>query len=89
MEDEYKSKKLSKSVDNPKAIIKNYGTMARIVKKQLEELHAAQSLEYFRYMPHANCQELMRLCFKFGFTKLIKYYWICYFITLDSETSSE
>jgi len=58
MEIEYKTNKLRESVENPNAIMKNYGKMAKQVKKRLEELKAVKSLEDFRQMPQANCHEL-------------------------------
>ena len=54
----YKSNKLSKSVKSPRAIIKNYGTRAKLVSQRIEEIKAAKSLADFRHIPKANCHEL-------------------------------
>lgn len=58
MQISYKTRKLEKSVENAKAIVKNYGTRAKLVKQRLEELKAAPNLSDFRKMPQTNCHEL-------------------------------
>lgn len=58
MEINYKSNKLKKSVKDASAIVKNYGTRAKLVKKRLEELTAAKNLSDMANMPQANCHEL-------------------------------
>jgi proteic killer suppression protein len=55
---EYKSNKLNKSVESPRAILKNYGTRAKLVNQRLEELKAAKNLSDFKNIPKANCHEL-------------------------------
>lgn len=54
----YKNNKLKKSVVDARAIIKNYGTRAKLVKQRLEEIKAAKSLADFQFIPKANCHEL-------------------------------
>jgi len=58
MQINYKPKKLEKSVKDSRAIIKNYGTRAKLVKKRLDELTAAPNLSDFKNIPQANCHEL-------------------------------
>lgn len=55
---EYKSNKLKKSVESPRAIIKNYGTRAKLVNQRIDEIKAAKNLADFRNIPKANCHEL-------------------------------
>ncbi len=58
MEIIYKTNKLEKTVESPSAILKNYGTRAKLVNQRLKELEAAKSLEDFRFIPKANCHLL-------------------------------
>lgn len=54
----FKNNKLKKSVESPRAILKNYGTRAKLVNQRLNELEAAKNLNDFRNIPAANCHEL-------------------------------
>lgn len=58
MQISYKNRKLEKSVKDAGAIIKNYGTQAKLVSKRLKELTAAPDLSDFKHIPQANCHEL-------------------------------
>lgn len=58
MKIEYKSNKLAKSVESPRAIKQNYGTRAKKVNQRLQELKAADNLDAIRLLPAANCHEL-------------------------------
>lgn len=58
MQISYKNRKLEKSVKDARAIVKNYGTRAKLVKQRLEELKAAPDLSDFEKMPQSNCHEL-------------------------------
>lgn len=54
MEIVFKTNKLRRSFDSPRAIIANYGTMARMVNQRLLELKAATSLFDISLLPKAN-----------------------------------
>lgn len=58
MEIKYKSNKLAKTVESPRAIKKSYGTRAKLVNQRLKELEAAPTLATMRSIPAANCHEL-------------------------------
>ena len=58
MKIEFKSHKLKKSVESPKAILKHYGANAKKVKQRLEELESAPTLKEFKNIPAAYCHEL-------------------------------
>lgn len=58
MKIEYKNNKLRKTVESPLAIIRNYGTRAKLVSQRLKEIEAAKNLNDFRNIPAANCHEL-------------------------------
>ena len=58
MQINYRPKKINKTVEYPKSIAKNYGSMAKKVKQRLEELKAAENLEVIRKLPAARCHEL-------------------------------
>ena len=54
----YKSRKLEKSLTEPKELSKTYGVMAKKVNQRMKELQAAKSLLIIRTIPAANCHEL-------------------------------
>ena len=58
MKIEFKSHKLKKSVESPKAILKHYGANAKKVNQRLEELKSAPTLSELRNIPAAYCHEL-------------------------------
>jgi len=59
MKIDYKSNRLKKTVKDAKAIMKYYGTRAKLVNKRIEELKAAKNLSDIGKMPQANCHELI------------------------------
>ena len=60
MEIVFKTNKLRKSFDSPRAIMANYGTMAKLVNQRLLELKAATSLFDISLLPKANLHLLHR-----------------------------
>jgi len=58
MEITFKTSKLAKSVESPRAIQKNYGTRAKLINQRKSELEAAKTLDTMRSIPAANCHEL-------------------------------
>ncbi|MHB8336766.1 MAG: type II toxin-antitoxin system RelE/ParE family toxin [Ignavibacteriaceae bacterium] len=58
MEISYKSKKLEKSLTEPKEISKSYGVMAKNVNQRMKDLSAASTLAVVKTLPAANCHEL-------------------------------
>lgn len=58
MQISFKSKKLEKSLTEPKEISKTYGVMAKKVNQRIKDLYAASSLVVMKTLPAANCHEL-------------------------------
>ena len=58
MEISYKSKKLEKSLTEPREISKSYGVMAKKVNQRMKDLSAASTLAVMTTLPAANCHEL-------------------------------
>lgn len=54
----YKSRKLEKTVDSPKNILKHYGTRAKQVKQRLDEIKASENLAVLYKISRANCHLL-------------------------------
>ena len=58
MQISFKSRKLEKSLTEPKEISKTYGVMAKKVNQRMKELSAASSLAVMKTIPAANCHKL-------------------------------
>ncbi len=58
MEISFKSRKLEKSLTDPKEISKTYGIMAKKVNQRMKDLLAASTLAVMKTIPAANCHEL-------------------------------
>jgi len=58
MQISFKSRKLEKSLTDPKEISKTYGVMAKKVSQRMKELSAASALSVMRKLPAAYCHEL-------------------------------
>lgn len=54
----FKSRKLEKSLTEPKEISKTYGVMAKKVNQRMKELYAASALSIMKTIPAANCHKL-------------------------------
>ncbi|KAF0153574.1 MAG: proteic killer suppression protein [Ignavibacteria bacterium] len=58
MQISYKTRKLEKSLTDPKEISKTYGVMAKKVNQRMKDLLAAATLSVMQTLPAANCHEL-------------------------------
>lgn len=58
MQINYKNKSIEKSLSSPREILANYGTMAKNVKKRIDDLKAVDTLYDLSLIPQARCHEL-------------------------------
>ena len=59
MEIVFQSRKLAKEFNEQTAVVKRYGTRrARLIRRRLDELRAAETLTVMRSLPGARCHEL-------------------------------
>lgn len=58
MQISFKSRKLEKSLTEPREISKTYGVMAKKVNQRIKDLLAASTLAVMKTIPAANCHEL-------------------------------
>jgi len=55
----FKTKKLKKQCNNQVLLVHTYGSQrAKLIRRRLDELGAANSLDDIRYLPQARCHEL-------------------------------
>jgi len=54
----YKTRKLEKSLIDPKEMNKTYGTRAKKVNQRLKEITASATLTVLKTIPAANCHQL-------------------------------
>lgn len=55
----FKNQKLRKQCNNYPLLVRAYGSRcAELIRRRLDELRAADSLEALRYLPRARCHEL-------------------------------
>ena len=55
----FKTKKLAKECNNESLLTRRYGERrAKLIKRRLHELHAADTLEVMESLPQARCHEL-------------------------------
>jgi plasmid maintenance system killer protein len=52
-------RKLEKACNNQSLLLRSYGPMrAKLLRRRLDELRAAENLEVMRYLPQVRCHEL-------------------------------
>ncbi len=55
----FKTQKLEKQCNSQKVLVRTYGSRcAKLIRRRLDELRAANSLQDIRYLPQARCHEL-------------------------------
>ena len=55
----FKTKKLEKQCNSQTLLVRTYGSQcAKLIRRRLDELRAAESLDAIRYLPQARCHEL-------------------------------
>jgi len=55
----FKTNKLQKECNDHKALIRTHGPLrAKLIRRRLDELRAADSLEDMKHLPQARCHEL-------------------------------
>ncbi|EFK06285.1 toxin-antitoxin system, toxin component, RelE family [delta proteobacterium NaphS2] len=55
----FKTKKLEKQCNSKTLLVRAYGSQrAKLIRRRLDELRAADSLTTIRYLPQARCHEL-------------------------------
>ncbi len=55
----FKTKKLQKQCNNQKTLVKAYGQKrADLIRKRLDDLHAANTLDQISHLPPTHCHEL-------------------------------
>ncbi|SPD73986.1 Toxin-antitoxin system, toxin component, RelE family [uncultured Desulfobacterium sp.] len=55
----FKTQKLEKQCNSQKMLVRTYGSpRAGLIRRRLDELRAANSLQDIRYLPQARCHEL-------------------------------